>query len=189
MKKTTLLIGLLFLGAVTVHAQTPYYQGKTIRIVTGFPAGDVNDTWPRLIGQHMTKYIPGNPTFIVQNMTGAGSMIAANHVYGVAKPDGLTLGWILPSLYFDQLSDVRKLSSTGPNTVGSARRCRVNITCICVPTRRIRPSRIFVKHLSPPNAVPAAPRARVSICRDYSKTHWVSSSLSSPATKEAVPST
>jgi tripartite-type tricarboxylate transporter receptor subunit TctC len=103
MKKTTLLIVLLLLGAVTVHAQTPYYQGKTIRIVTGFPAGDVNDTWPRLIGQHMTKYIPGNPTFIVQNMTGAGSMIAANHVYGVAKPDGLTLGWILPSLYFDQL--------------------------------------------------------------------------------------
>ena len=48
--------------------------------MTGFPAGDVNDTWPRLIGQHMTKYIPGNPTFIVQNMTGAGSMIAANHV-------------------------------------------------------------------------------------------------------------
>jgi len=69
MKKTALLIVLLLLGAVEAHAQTPYYQGKTIRIVTGFPAGDVNDTWPRLIGQHMTKYIPGNPTFIVQNMT------------------------------------------------------------------------------------------------------------------------
>jgi len=103
MKQTRLVIVLLFFGAVTVHAQTPFFQGKTIRIVTGFPAGDVNDTWPRLIGQHMTKYIPGNPTFIVQNMTGAGSMIAANHAYSVAKPDGLTLGWILPSLYFDQL--------------------------------------------------------------------------------------
>ena len=68
-------------------------RGKTVRIVTGFPAGDVNDAWPRLIGQYMTKYIPGNPAFIVQNMPGAGSMIAANHVYGVAKPDGLTLGW------------------------------------------------------------------------------------------------
>ena len=97
MKKLFFAVFLLFFITVNVQAQAPYYQGKTIRIVTGFPAGDVNDTWPRLIGQHMTKYIPGNPTFIVQNMTGAGSMIAANHVYGVAKPDGLTLGWILPA--------------------------------------------------------------------------------------------
>src|SRR5262249_4114046 len=59
MKKPILLIVLLLLGAVVVHAQTPYYQGKTIRIVTGYPAGDVNDLWPRLIAQHMTKYIPG----------------------------------------------------------------------------------------------------------------------------------
>ena len=84
-------------------AQTPYFQGKTIRIVTGYPAGDVNDMWPRLITQHMGKYIPGNPIFIVQNMPGASSMIAANYVASVAKPDGLTLGWIAPTLYFDQL--------------------------------------------------------------------------------------
>ena len=84
-------------------AQTPYFQGKTIRIVTGYPAGDVNDLWPRLITQHMGKYIPGNPIFIVQNMPGASSMIAANYVASVAKPDGLTLGWIAPTLYFDQL--------------------------------------------------------------------------------------
>ena len=58
-KKPALLIVLLLFGAVAVHAQTPYYQGKTIRIVTGYPAGDVNDLWPRLIAQHMTKYIPG----------------------------------------------------------------------------------------------------------------------------------
>lgn len=101
--KRYLLAVVFILLCSAAGAQTPFYQGKTIRIVTGFPAGDVNDTWPRLIAQHMTKYIPGNPTFVVQNMTGAGSMIAANHVYGVAKADGLTLGWILPSLYFDQL--------------------------------------------------------------------------------------
>ena len=71
--------------------------------MTGYPAGDVNDLWPRLIAQHMSKYIPGNPSFVVQNMTGASAMIAANYVYNVAKPDGLTLGWIAPTLYFDQL--------------------------------------------------------------------------------------
>ena len=51
----------------------------------------------------MGKYIPGNPTFIVQNMPGASTMIAANYVYNVARPDGLTLGSTLPALYFDQL--------------------------------------------------------------------------------------
>ena len=94
---------LLFCYSAPSLAQTPYFQGKTIRIVSGYPAGDVNDLWPRLIAQHMTKYIPGNPTFIIQNMTGASSMIAANYVFSVAKPDGLTLGWIAPTLYFDQL--------------------------------------------------------------------------------------
>ena len=91
------------IGIGPALAQTPYFQGKTIRIVTGYPAGDVNDMWPRLITQHMGKYIPGNPIFIVQNMPGASSMIAANYVASVAKPDGLTLGWIAPTLYFDQL--------------------------------------------------------------------------------------
>ena len=101
----TLLLAVFFflLEILVVHAQTPYFQGKTIRIVTGYPAGDVNDLWPRLIAQHMTKYIPGNPNFVIQNMPGASSMIAANYVFSVAKPDGLTLGWIAPTLYFDQI--------------------------------------------------------------------------------------
>ena len=103
MQKFFLVLSWFLLSAPVAEAQTPYYQGKTIRIVTGYPAGDVNDLWPRLIAQHMGKYIPGNPNFIVQNMPGASSMIAANYVYSDAKPDGLTLGWIAPTLYFDQL--------------------------------------------------------------------------------------
>src|ERR687896_2135644 len=103
MKTLLLAVSFFLLEIVPVHAQAPFYQGKTIRIVTGYPAGDVNDLWPRLIAQHMTKYIPGNPNFIIQNMPGASSMIAANYVFTVAKPDGLTLGWIAPTLYFDQL--------------------------------------------------------------------------------------
>jgi tripartite-type tricarboxylate transporter receptor subunit TctC len=102
MRRSLFAVILILFGA-TAYAQTPFYQGKTVRIISGYPAGDVNDLWPRLIGQHMTKYIPGNPNFIVQNMPGASSMIAANYVYSVAKPDGLTLGWISPALYFEQL--------------------------------------------------------------------------------------
>ncbi|MGZ8500448.1 MAG: Bug family tripartite tricarboxylate transporter substrate binding protein [Candidatus Binatia bacterium] len=103
MQRLLAVLAWLLIVNATALAQTPFYQGKTIRIVTGYPAGDVNDLWPRLIARHMGKYMPGNPSFIVQNMPGASSMIAANYVYGVAKPDGLTLGWIGPTLYFDQM--------------------------------------------------------------------------------------
>ena len=57
----------------------------------GTKAGDVYDLYPRLLSDYLTKYIPGNPSIIIQNVAGAASMIAANQVYNVAKPDGLTL--------------------------------------------------------------------------------------------------
>ena len=97
-----LALSVSFASALFAQSE-PFYKGKAIRIVTGFGAGDVDDQWPRLIGPIMMKYIPGNPNVIVQNMAGAGSMVAANYVYGVAKPDGLTLGWISPALYIEQL--------------------------------------------------------------------------------------
>ncbi len=84
-------------------AQTPYYAGKTITIVAGTKAGDVYDLYARRFAQFMPKYIPGHPNIIVQNMAGAGSMIAANFVYNVSNPDGLTIGAIFPALYFDQV--------------------------------------------------------------------------------------
>jgi len=86
-----------------VAAQAPFYQGKTITIVVGTKAGDVYDLYPRLLAEFWPKQIPGNPNIIVQNVPGAGSLIAANQVYNVAKPDGLTLGAIYPALYFNQL--------------------------------------------------------------------------------------
>jgi tripartite-type tricarboxylate transporter receptor subunit TctC len=97
--------GFLFLliAVANLQAQTSFYEGKTIRIVVGLPAGDVYDLYARMLAEHMGKHIPGNPNIIVQNMPGASSMITANYVYNVAKPDGLTFGSVLPSLYFDQL--------------------------------------------------------------------------------------
>jgi tripartite-type tricarboxylate transporter receptor subunit TctC len=99
-------IGLLLLSVLwrtDVLAQAPYYQGKTIRIVVGYPAGSAHDLWARLIAPQLTKHIPGNPTTVVQVMPGAGSMTATNYIYGVAKPDGLTLGVNNAALYFEQL--------------------------------------------------------------------------------------
>ncbi len=90
-------------------AQTPpFYQGKTIRIVIGSSTGGGYDLWARVLARYYGKYIPGNPTILVQNMPGAASIVATNYLYNVAKPDGLTLGAILPATYFDQLVGRRK---------------------------------------------------------------------------------
>ena len=80
-----------------------FYKGKTIRLVVGSTTGNFYDSWARLVGRHWGKYLPGNPEVMVQNMPGAGSVTAANYVYSVAKPDGLTV--VLPnnSLYIEQL--------------------------------------------------------------------------------------
>jgi len=86
-----------------VSAQTPFYQGKTIRIVIGSSTGGGYDLWARVLARYYGKYLPGNPTILVQNMPGAASIVAANYLYNVAKPDGLTLGALLPAIYFDQL--------------------------------------------------------------------------------------
>ncbi|MGH8642545.1 MAG: Bug family tripartite tricarboxylate transporter substrate binding protein [Burkholderiales bacterium] len=74
------------------QAQANYYEGKTIRLVVGLAAGGGFDTYARTIGRHLGKHIPGNPTVVVDNMTGAGGIVMMNHLYKAAKPDGLTLG-------------------------------------------------------------------------------------------------
>ena len=103
MKRILFVLALVFVTSITASAQAPFYQDKTVRIVAGYGAGSVDDAWTRLIARYLAKHIPGNPNMIVQNMPGAGAMIAANYVYKVAKPDGLTLGGIRGGLYFDQL--------------------------------------------------------------------------------------
>jgi len=101
-------IGLLALLALMAApalagAEAPFYEGKTIRIIVGYSAGGGYDTYSRVLSRHMGKHIPGNPTIIVENMTGAGSLISANHLYKVAKPDGLTIGHFNGGLFFNQV--------------------------------------------------------------------------------------
>ena len=104
MYREFLILLLVAIGLVApAAAQTPYYQGKTITIITGSQTGDIFDIYARMIAAHMGKNIPGSPNMVVQNMTGAGHIVAANYVYSVAKPDGLTLLAPNPNLYVDQL--------------------------------------------------------------------------------------
>jgi tripartite-type tricarboxylate transporter receptor subunit TctC len=103
MRNIFLSLWVVFGLSTYASAQTPYYQGKTIRFVVGYPAGSTHDLWARVVGPYMTKYIPGNPQTIVQNMPGAGSAVAANYVYSAAKPDGLSIVVMNAGLYIDQL--------------------------------------------------------------------------------------
>jgi tripartite-type tricarboxylate transporter receptor subunit TctC len=111
----------LFLPMSTpLYAQTPFYQGKQIKVVVGFTSGGFYDRWARLLSRYMPKHIPGSPEMIVQNMPGAGSVVATNFVYNVAKPDGLTIGFPSSAIYLDQLIgrpeakfDIRKFSWIG----------------------------------------------------------------------------
>ena len=93
----------VLIGAYQADAAAPFYQGKSIRFIVGASAGGGYDTYTRAIARHIGRHIPGNPAIIVENMAGAGSLIAANHVYNVAKPDGLTVGHFIGGLILQQL--------------------------------------------------------------------------------------
>ena len=69
-----------------------FYRGKVIRVIVGGSAGGGFDIYTRAMARHMGKHIPGNPSLIVENMTGAGTLIAAKYVHSSAKPDGLSIG-------------------------------------------------------------------------------------------------
>ena len=98
-----LLIILILLFSGRLEAQSDFYKGKQIKIVVGASAGAASDLYARAVAQHLPKQIAGKPDVIVQNMPGGGSLTAANYVYSVAKPDGLTLGAVTAPIYFAQL--------------------------------------------------------------------------------------
>ena len=101
---TGILLGVFLIADIDhVFAQANYYEGKTIRFIVGFSAGGGYDAYTRTIARHMGKHVPGNPAFVVDNMAGAGSLIAANYVYKAAKPDGLTIGHFIGGLFLQQL--------------------------------------------------------------------------------------
>lgn len=129
--KRLLMFGVLFalatllIGPGPASAQAPFYQGKTMTIAIG--GGGAIEVSARLVANHMGKYIPGKPSIIVQVMPGGAHLVATNHVFSAAKPDGLTLLALNPAVGIAQLMkvkavrfDLRKfgwLGSTGDDGV------------------------------------------------------------------------
>ena len=122
MSKALALIAGLAMFAGAPQGAIAQYEGKTITIVVGFKTGGGYDRTARILARHLPKYLPGKPNVIVQNMPGANSIIAANHVYSVAKPDGLTIGTFNRNLVLAQLTNVSgvKFDMTKFAWIGSA---------------------------------------------------------------------
>ena len=97
------ILAVLVFLAHTAQAGAPYYEGKTIRIIVGTSPGGGYDTYTRLLGRHFGKHIPGNPTIVVDNMPGAAGLLCANHLFRIAKPDGLTIGHFVGGQFLQQL--------------------------------------------------------------------------------------
>jgi tripartite-type tricarboxylate transporter receptor subunit TctC len=93
---------LILFAAANLYA-APFYEGKVVRVTVGFSAGGGFDLWARLIARHLGKNIPGNPTVIVENITGAGGLIQTNNLFKATKPDGLTIGHLNGGLILSQM--------------------------------------------------------------------------------------
>jgi len=89
-------------GAHAASADQDFYRGRTVRIIVGFAAGGGFDAYARVIARNMGRHIPGNPSIIVDNMTGAGSRVAANYLFK-APSDGLVIGNFIGSLVLQQI--------------------------------------------------------------------------------------
>ncbi|MGH7796315.1 MAG: Bug family tripartite tricarboxylate transporter substrate binding protein [Candidatus Binatia bacterium] len=118
MKRLGCLAWLMFLVG-PAWGQANFYEGKTVTVVIGAKSGSLAIA-AQIVGHHLGKYLPGKPAVIVQNMPGAAHLLATNHVFNIAKPDGLTLLASNPNVAIAQLSkveqvrfDVRKLQWLG----------------------------------------------------------------------------
>ena len=103
------LFGFALLSSIAHADSHEFFKGKTVRLVVGTSAGGAQDEWARFLAPHLGRNIPGGPDIVVQNMPGAGTVIAANYIYNIAKPDGLTLGLVNPAIYIDQLIGAKEV--------------------------------------------------------------------------------
>jgi tripartite-type tricarboxylate transporter receptor subunit TctC len=145
MKKTAQQFGLVLLvaallGAAPASAQSggESLAGKTVTLIIGFGTGGGYDLWGRLVGRHIGKHLPGNPTVVPQNMPGAGSYVAASHIYAAAPKDGTVFAIIARDAALGPLSgapgarfDATKMSWLGSPT-------REHNACIANATAKVK---------------------------------------------------
>jgi tripartite-type tricarboxylate transporter receptor subunit TctC len=97
------------MGAAQTASAAEFYKGKRISLIVGYTAGGGYDTYTRLLGRHMKKHVPGNPSIIVKNMTGAGSIKAASYIANIAPKDGTVFGTFSRSITLSKLLGLAKM--------------------------------------------------------------------------------
>src|SRR5262245_11979044 len=115
-----------------------FYKGKTVSLVIGYSVGGGYDAYGRLLARHLGKHIPGSPSVVAQNMTGAGSLKAANYIYSVAPKDGTVIGTFSRSQGIAPLLDKAEFDSTKFSWIGSV----TDEVSLCV-TRHDAPVKTF----------------------------------------------
>jgi len=127
--------GVLFLDALcfpfTIQAAAPFYEGKTLKIIVGHGAGGGYDRMARLMAKYLPKYIPGKPVALVEFVPGASGLIAANQIYNITKPDGLTIVTVDRGLPIAQLLKAEgvRFDAAKFSWIGSA---AVEATVLCI---------------------------------------------------------
>jgi tripartite-type tricarboxylate transporter receptor subunit TctC len=124
--QATTLLGTVILAHAT-HSRSglaqpaaDFYRGRTINLIIGYPPAGANDVYARLAARHIGKHIPGGPNVVVRNMPGAGSLLAASHIFHNAAKDGTTLGLLVPTLPIDEKLDnaAAKYKAAGFSWIG-----------------------------------------------------------------------
>jgi tripartite-type tricarboxylate transporter receptor subunit TctC len=107
-KRVGCAFALTLLVPFPVFAQSvqEFYRGKTINLVIGYPTAGAPDIYARLVARHIAKHVPGNPNIIARNMPGAGSLIAANHMFNSAPKDGTSIALTSPTMPLEEILGV-----------------------------------------------------------------------------------
>jgi tripartite-type tricarboxylate transporter receptor subunit TctC len=131
------LVAAAVLGVSAAGAQDSL-AGKNVTLIIGFGAGGGYDLWGRLVARHIGKHLPGNPTVVPQNMPGAGSYVAASHIYGAAPKDGTVFAIIARDAALGPLSNApgARFDATKMSWLGSP--TREHNVCIANATAKVK---------------------------------------------------
>jgi tripartite-type tricarboxylate transporter receptor subunit TctC len=168
MKKMVSWLGLAFVAtalfAVPAHAQSESLAGKNVTLIIGFGAGGGYDLWGRLVARHIGKHLPGNPTVVPQNMPGAGSYVAASHIYGAAPKDGTVFAIIARDAALGPLSNApgARFDATKMSWLGSPTRehnvCIANATAKAKTANALRDTELILGDTGPGTGTRSYPK-------------------------------
>jgi tripartite-type tricarboxylate transporter receptor subunit TctC len=163
-------VAFVLAGATAAYAQE-FYKGKTIVFIVGTAAGGGFDTYSRILARQIGKHIPGNPNTIVQNMPGAGTLIAANYIYNKAEPDGLTIGHFSGSMIFKHVLGDQGVMFDGKKFGWLGTPAPERHTCVLTEKSGIRTIEewsaskrpVKIGSLGPGNATSAVPQLLIAV--------------------------